>query len=169
MTFAKRIVLILIVLVACVGCDQTTKSMAKSCLSDVKSLSLLGDSIRLQLVYNKGAFLSFGASLPATWRTVFFSFGVGVVLLGLLGYTVLSKSALPAHIFALALLCAGGIGNLIDRLRYGGYVVDFLNIGIGSLRSGIFNVADIAVVFGVLVFAVMRISEHSTPSVRPSL
>jgi signal peptidase II len=130
---------------------------------------LLGDSIRFQLVYNKGAFLSFGASLPAAWRTAFFSFGVGIILLVLLGYAVLSRSTSACYIFALALLCAGGIGNLIDRLRYGGYVVDFLNIGIGSLRSGIFNVADIAVVFGVLVFVVMRIIEHSTPSVRPSL
>ena len=48
----------------------------------------------------------------------------------------------------LTLLIAGGLGNLIDRLVYG-YVTDFLNVGIGSLRTGIFNVADMAIMLGV--------------------
>jgi signal peptidase II len=46
---------------------------------------------------------------------------------------------------------AGGLGNLIDRLAYGGYVVDFVNIGIGPLRTGVFNVADVGVVVGALM------------------
>ena len=45
------------------------------------------------------------------------------------------------------------MSNLIDRLRYGGYVVDFLNVGIGSLRTGIFNVADMAIMAGVIIWA----------------
>jgi signal peptidase II len=55
----------------------------------------------------------------------------------------------------LALLAASGIGNLIDRLLFDGRVTDFLNIGIGSLRTGIFNVADVVGMIGfvVLLFA----------------
>jgi signal peptidase II len=51
------------------------------------------------------------------------------------------------------LIVGGGVSNLIDRLRYGGYVVDFLNVGIGSLRTGIFNVADMAIMAGVIIWA----------------
>ena len=54
---------------------------------------------------------------------------------------------------AIVLLLAGGIGNLIDRTFHGGLVIDFLNVGIGPLRTGIFNVADMAIMagFGLLI------------------
>jgi signal peptidase II len=48
---------------------------------------------------------------------------------------------------------AGGGGNLIDRVAYGGVVVDFLNLGIGGLRTGIFNVADLQIVAGIVMLA----------------
>jgi signal peptidase II len=48
-----------------------------------------------------------------------------------------------------ALICSGGLGNLIDRLTHGGYVTDFLNVGIGPLRTGIFNVADFVLLVGL--------------------
>lgn len=53
---------------------------------------------------------------------------------------------------ALALICGGGIGNLIDRVRFDGHVTDFLNLGVGSIRTGIFNVADMALMIGVALF-----------------
>lgn len=161
MSIAKRFVLIFIVLVSCVGCDQTTKSVAKSFLSETGTLSFLGDTVRLQLAYNQGAFLSLGSSLPEAWRQTIFSIGVGFILLVLLGYTLFSKSASPSVVFAFALLFSGGIGNLMDRLMYGGYVVDFINLGIGSLRTGIFNVADIAVSIGVLILIAGGLREQN--------
>ena len=48
----------------------------------------------------------------------------------------------------LALFIGGGVSNWIDRLLHG-RVVDFLNVGIGSLRTGIFNVADVAIMAAV--------------------
>jgi signal peptidase II len=62
------------------------------------------------------------------------------------------------QIVSLSLICGGGFGNLIDRLRYDGYVMDFLNIGIGPIRTGIFNVADVALMAGIalLVFQQRR-------------
>ncbi|WP_020481681.1 signal peptidase II [Methylomonas sp. MK1] len=73
------------------------------------------------------------------------------MLIALLGYVLFSKSGSPSSLLAYALLLAGGLGNLIDRLIYGGYVVDFINIGIGPIRTGVFNVADVVVVVGVLM------------------
>jgi signal peptidase II len=57
----------------------------------------------------------------------------------------------PWRFVALAFIAGGGISNLIDRLIYGGLVTDFLNVGIGPFRTGIFNVADMAILAGALL------------------
>lgn len=58
-------------------------------------------------------------------------------------------------IFAsLTYILAGGIGNLIDRVSNDGLVTDFLNVGVGPFRTGIFNFADVGVMFGAFVLVV---------------
>jgi signal peptidase II len=138
MNFSKRLILICIVLISFVGCDQATKSIAVSTLTDMKTFSYFGDTLRLQLTYNRGAFLSLGSSLPGVLRHSLFTVGICFPLLGALTYVLFSKS----------LFFAGGVGNLIDRFIHNGSVVDFINIGIGPLRTGIFNIADVAIVGG---------------------
>jgi signal peptidase II len=71
---------------------------------------------------------------------------------------------------ALALIIAGGIGNLIDRLRYGGVVTDFLYLHAGPLHTGVFNVADMAITGGVLWLALawMLPRRPSRPAHSPS-
>jgi signal peptidase II len=152
MRLTKRLLLISVVLVACIGCDQVTKSIAISVLPESTPWSFLGDTVRLQVIYNPGAFLSWGASLPVVWRQAIFILGGGCLLLGALGYAVFIKPGPPSLVVAVAFVSAGGIGNLWDRVVHGGRVVDFINIGIGSVRTGIFNVADIVIVVGVLMF-----------------
>jgi signal peptidase II len=51
----------------------------------------------------------------------------------------------------LALVAGGGLGNLVDRFRLRGYVIDFMNLGLGPVRTGVFNVADVAIVAGVIL------------------
>lgn len=150
MTLTKRIFMMTAILVACVAGDQTTKSFAESYLTQTEALSFLGDTFRLQLAHNTGAFLSLGSALPDVWRAGIFSIGTSALLLVLLSYTLMSKSISTLEILAYSLLLAGGVGNLIDRLLCG-YVVDFMNMGVGALRTGVFNVADIAVTMGVLL------------------
>jgi signal peptidase II len=149
----NRIFFIVIVLVSCVGCDQSTKAVAETYLTETQMWSFWGDTFRLQLAYNHGAFLSLGLALPEAWRAGIFSVGTGLMLVGLFVYTLFSKAISKFELLALSLLLAGGIGNLVDRIAYG-YVIDFMNIGIGILRSGIFNVADIAVTLGVLLLII---------------
>lgn len=151
MKLSKRIVLTVIVLISCVGCDQASKSVVQSLLSETDVWSFWGDTVRLQLAHNHGAFLSLGSSFPENLRDGLFSLGVAGILIALLGYILFSKLASPSSILAYALLLAGGLGNLIDRVMYGGYVVDFINIGVGPLRTGVFNVADVVVVVGALM------------------
>lgn len=152
------------VLIACVGCDQTTKSMAQTHLPYAETLSFLGDTVRLQLTHNRGAFLSLGASLPEAWRQGLFGIGVGGLLIALFGYVLLSKRLSAVGAFAIALYIAGGASNLVDRVVHGGYVVDFINLGVGPLRTGIFNVADVFIMAGALVLGAHELWRGSSPS-----
>lgn len=151
MSTVNRLAMVAVVLLLCVGCDQATKSMAQAVLSETAVSSLLGGSVRLQLTHNEGAFLGLGASLPEVWRRVLLGGGVGILLLAVLAYTLFSKQSGPFTVLALALIFAGGVSNSMDRLAHDGRVIDFINIGIGPVRTGIFNVADVSISTGVLV------------------
>lgn len=158
MKLSKRLILIFIVLISFVGCDQATKSIAVSNLPAMKTFSYVGDTLRLQLSYNQGAFLSMGHSLPAFLRHSIFTVGTCLILFGALLFALLFKPGTFSLILALSLFIAGGVGNLVDRILHDGTVVDFLNVGIGPLRTGIFNVADVAIMGGaaLLFFTTLR-------------
>jgi signal peptidase II len=158
MKFSERLILIFIVLFFCVGCDQATKSIVVSNLPELKTFSYLGDTLRLQLTYNRGAFLSLGSSLPDVSRHSIFTVGICLLLIGALTFALFSKAGTFSVVLAVSLFFAGGVGNLIDRILHGGSVVDFLNVGIGPLRTGIFNIADVAIMGGtvVLFFLALR-------------
>jgi signal peptidase II len=146
----NKALMMLVVVSSCVGCDQVTKEIARAELADSPGYSFLGDLLRLQYSENHGAFLSLGAGLAPQTRFWVFTGAIGVLLLGLLVYA-LWKPVGRAHMAALSLILGGGIGNLIDRIAFQGGVTDFLNIGIGALRTGIFNVADIAIMAGAMM------------------
>jgi signal peptidase II len=147
----KRLVLVLAVLAGSVGCDQATKRVAVATLEGQPTKQLLGDTLRVGLARNEGAFLSIGANLPEGPRFWLLTVSVGMMLAGLLAFTLRSKQLPLLQVAGLALMLGGGVSNWLDRARDGGAVVDFLNLGIGSLRTGIFNVADLAIVAGVVV------------------
>ena len=142
--------LILRIIVACIAVDQATKWTAKKYLAPDGFFSFAGDTFRLQYAENPGAFLSLGSSLPEPWRHIVLTILVGFVLIALLTHLFFS-AALPSPAVAwLALVCGGGMSNLVDRVAHDGRVVDFLNVGMGPVRTGIFNVADMAITTGAI-------------------
>lgn len=143
-----RMTIVIITLLACVGCDQATKAIAKGHLPRDQVLSFAQDTLRLQYTENRGAFLGIGSSLADSTRTLILTFGIGVILFGLLGYLLLKPALSFITTFSLSLIAGGGFSNLADRIVYDGHVVDFLNIGLGTLRTGIFNIADVAIMLG---------------------
>lgn len=147
----NKIILLLFVSVLCIGCDQTSKFAAKNLIEPDTVTSLLGDTIRLQLVKNEGAFLSMGSSLPDKWRFWILTVLVGLALFILVAYYLFSESLSKLSYLGLSLIISGGLGNLIDRIIYKGIVIDFLNFGIGNLRTGILNIADMAITFGIIL------------------
>ncbi len=140
------------VVLATIGCDRATKQLALECLADRPGQHFLADTVRLQFVENRGGFLGLGSDLPERTRTGLFVLGTGLLLLGVLVGAVRYRARGPAFA-GLALLWAGGISNLFDRVARGS-VVDFLNVGIGPVRTGVFNVADMAIMVGCALLLV---------------
>lgn len=136
---------------ATIGCDRVTKHLASTSLAESGSHSFLADTVRLQYAENSGAFLSLGSTWPPAVRTGVFTIGTGVFLMALAVVAVRVQWP-PAARLGMGLLVAGGTSNLMDRIQFGS-VVDFMNVGIGPVRTGIFNVADVAIVFGVGIVA----------------
>jgi signal peptidase II len=151
-----RLGLVVVLLVGCVGCDQASKHLVRSHIALGHSQSFLGDTLRLTRAENPGVFLSAGADLPRSARVVAFQGVVGLIVLGLALAATFARNLERKGVVALTLLAASGLGNLLDRFAYEGAVTDFLNLGIGPIRTGIFNVADVVGVIGIIVLLLSK-------------
>jgi len=154
-----KLCLILVVLISTAGCDQVTKRVAKSELISAPPVSLLRNVVRLEYTENPGAFMSFGENLPKPVLPIIVSILFAVVIFALLRLIVRNKRVRPALMIALSLLAGGSAGNLIDRVVNKGVVIDFVSLGIGPLRTGIFNLADLAVMAGALLLVFVTFTE----------
>jgi len=143
-------VLLLLLLILSIGCDQLTKDAARQHLARQSPYSWFHDTIRLQYAENIGAFLSFGRGFSEGLRVFLFQVFPSVCLLVLAVVLFVQPMSLDT-VVAWSLVLSGGLGNLVDRIINDGRVIDFMNIGIGSLRAGIFNVADVYITVGVVV------------------
>jgi signal peptidase II len=145
---ARHLLLVLLVSVACIGCDRVAKDLARERLEPGVRHAIIGNFFRLQYEENRGGMLSLGAELNPDERFLLFTVTVGTMLVLLTAYAAFSPDLPRLERVAIAMIIGGGLGNLIDRLVYNGVVIDFLNVGIGGFRTAIFNVADVAVLAG---------------------
>jgi signal peptidase II len=76
---------------------------------------------------------------------------VPLLLVGVGVFVWRSAANTSLHVVALGLVAGGGLANWLDRVVDDGAVTDFVSLGIGTLRTGIFNLADVAIVLGVLL------------------
>jgi signal peptidase II len=136
----------------CVGFDQYTKVLARSHLPKTRSISFANDTVRLDYLENKGAVLSFEYFLPDLWRGRKVTAAVSVFLALFIPYLMFGSRFRAVPTVCLALFAGGTFSNMLDRVALGGYVIDFLNIGWGPYRTCIFNVADAAIVSGMVLF-----------------
>ncbi len=154
----RQLVVACVLLFGCVGCDQVTKQAAIAWLEGAPTTTYLADTFRLTYMENHGAFLGMGATWPPLVRWVAFTLLSGLMVGVALVFALrqlrnVQRVHLSAPLWGALLLAAGGIGNLIDRIVRDGAVVDFMNMGIGSLRTGIFNVADVQIMAGAALLA----------------
>lgn len=133
--------------------DVVTKWWAETALFPQRiPHAISGEWLRLTLVYNPGA--AFGLHVGEHSRWVFMA--LTVIALGILGRLYLgTREGDSSRTMALGLVCAGALGNLIDRVRSEQGVVDFIDIGFGASRWPTFNVADVAVSSGAVLLAIV--------------
>jgi signal peptidase II len=142
---------------AIVVVDQLVKAWIVAAIAPGERILLVGDYLRLIVVHNNGAV--FG--LFRDNALLFGLASIGVVAL-IVAYHGRSPRS-PYLSTTLGLLLGGAVGNLIDRLRLG-YVIDFVDAGIGDLRFYTFNVADSAISLSILLLIVLAIRPGLTES-----
>jgi signal peptidase II len=150
-SMGNRLAMVAVALL-CVGCDQASKRVAAEILKGAETLSYWGGMVRLTYAENSGAFLGLGGGWPEPLRWLAFT-GAALVVVAASLMWVVSQTREPRHqslaVWAMVLVAAGGAGNLVDRLVRDGRVIDFMNLGLGSVRTGIFNVADVQIMIGL--------------------
>jgi signal peptidase II len=135
--------------------DRITKYLALEYLSGKDPIVLLDNLVILVFTQNTGAFLSLGAN----WNIYIKYFALLIIPIAICIYGIfylMLKEKKIYRIVILSCVIGGGIGNLSDRLFNGFNVIDFLNFGIGNIRTGILNVADLSVTFGMVVLLIFE-------------
>ena len=137
--------------------DFTTKWLVQRSFTLYEQVDIIGDYVRLTYIFNPGA--AFGIHLGPYSRLIFLALSI-VALAALAGMYWATPLSDRMRLAAIALICGGAIGNLLDRLRSQRGVVDFLDVGIGSIRWPVFNIADIAVTTGAIILALSLWNEE---------
>ena len=139
------------VMLAIVVVDQISKAVAEAVLSPARiPREVVGEFVRFTLVYNPGA--AFGLYLGPYSRWIFTTLSIAALVILWSMY----RRTEPGdwwRTFALSLVAAGALGNLLDRLRSVYGVVDFIDVGLGAARWPTFNIADVAVSGGAFLLA----------------
>ena len=139
----------LLMVLLCIGCDHATKIAAVRLLDGSPPIELARGIVRLELAYNPGAFLGLGAGLPVAFRALVFGGAIPAMVVAASFLFLRDRTLGAAARLSLGLLAGGGLANGLDRALHGGLVTDFVSVGMGPLRTGIFNAADVAVMAGV--------------------
>ncbi len=139
-----------------IGLDQGTKVLARQNLIGKGTVHVIDNLFILRYAENTGAFLSMGSNIPQPFKTIVLTVLPMLFLLGLLVYLAVGKTTTFFELVCLISVAAGGLSNLLDRILYHGAVTDFMNFGIGNIRTGILNVADLSITFGVILFLISQ-------------
>lgn len=155
----RRITILLFLAACCVLFDQGTKRIATALLEGKPGRSFLFGTVRFVYAENEGAFLGIGSGLPDAARNALV---VSTVVMVLCVFWLALRSARTSLVSAIpfALVAAGGASNLIDRALNDGRVIDFMVVGAFGLRTGVFNVADMAITTGALLLLALAFKER---------
>jgi signal peptidase II len=158
----SRILLVAGVALAVFVLDRITKAWVIANIPLGTARPVVGDYVRIVHAQNTGA--AFGL-LPE--RTTLLSVLSVIAVLAIVYYyrQIASNSSLVSATLGMQL--GGAFGNLLDRVTQG-YVVDFVDVGVGDIRFWAFNVADSSIVIGIfLVTAALWYEEHRGASATP--
>jgi signal peptidase II len=139
--------------------DQLTKAWIISTLRVHESFAVIGGFFNITHVRNPGAAFGFLAGASPAFRYVFFLAVTVAAIALILRYLRTTRIEDLSLVFSLALILAGAVGNLIDRVRFG-EVVDFLDVYIVGYHWPAFNVADSAITVGAAILIVVLLQKR---------
>ena len=152
-----RVVLVMVLVISNISCDQISKKVVRSKIEAREVINVVDDHFILTKVENGGAALSMGEHLPPTVKIIVLQVLPLIVLIFLLGLTIFKAKLSRLTIIGMAFIIGGGIGNIYDRILYGS-VTDFMFIKFEFFQTGIFNMADVSVVIGLLFVVISYFS-----------
>jgi signal peptidase II len=143
--------------------DQITKTLVHTHMSLYESRPLIEGFFSLTYIRNPGAAFGFLTGAAPWFRSLFLIAVTLLAIMLILLYLRKSRKDPPLLIFSLALILAGAVGNLVDRVRYG-EVIDFLDLYIGALHWPAFNVADSAISVGAALMIWEMVKRRRMPN-----
>lgn len=147
----SRQVGVILLIVFNIAIDQISKVVVRNTIDPTERIKVIGDFFQMMNVENTGAFLGMGSDMNPTLKLIFLLI-IPVVVLGYLVYYILTNKELDRlSVIALSCIAGGGIANVFDRIAFGS-VTDFFYLYLNdTFRTGIFNIADMSVSFGMII------------------
>ncbi len=149
----RKALLVAGVALAVVALDQASKHYIRSTVALYESFPVIDSFFHITHVRNPGGAFNFLSRSPESVRLPFFYLATVFALGALLYFLRQIPAHQPGLVIALAGVLGGAIGNLIDRIYYGG-VTDFLDVFVGDYHWPAFNVADSFISIGVIVLLI---------------
>lgn len=150
----SRTVSIVLLIVANIAIDQISKIIVRAKIAQNEIIELIGDTFIMTKVENSGAFLGMGSELSPALKWILLLILPVIVLGGVTYYIITNRALDRMSLIAFCCIVGGGIANVFDRFVYGS-VTDFFHIDLGGVfRTGIFNVADMSVTFGMILLVI---------------
>ena len=132
--------------------DQLGKFLVERNLVLGESISIVDGFLYVTHTRNPGAAFGLFASVPGDARLILFALVSFVAMVVIFSFFLRLAPGDRSQSYGLSFVLAGALGNLIDRVRWG-WVIDFIDVGIGTLRWPVFNIADSAITVGVIIWS----------------
>lgn len=158
MTAICRKTLILLLILMNIGCDQVSKYIVRGNIEYYQQVELIKDNLILTKVENTGGFLGLGSAIHPLLKKILFLGFPALVLIILMGFILTRTRDNFYFNTGISFIIGGGIGNIFDRIVHGS-VTDFLHIDIGIFRTGIFNLADVSIMFGTAFILIYNLTK----------
>lgn len=157
-----EVMLILAILAA----DQLTKTLVRAYVPLHDSVTVIAGVLNITHVRNSGAAFGFLNAVEFPYKQAVVALAATAALIGIALYAARVSSHERLARVGLAMILAGAIGNLIDRLWLGS-VVDFVDVVFGTWHFWAFNVADSAITLGVIAMMIDMIGMGRHVSTTP--
>lgn len=162
----NRNTFITVIIIFNVVIDQISKVLVRTNISQSprEEIELIGQKFIMTNVYNEGAFLGMGSDMNPTLHFIFLKLLPLLVLGYVVYYIIKNKNLDRLSLIAFCCIVGGGLSNVFDRFAFG-KVTDFFYIDLGGVfKTGIFNIADVAVTTGMfmLIFSNFIMKKDTT-------